>query len=403
MCHDCLKRIFTMSVSDPAHMPPKCCTADHIPLKHVEKLFDTKFKIKWNRKFQEYTTKNKLYCPTKNCDTWISPRDIKVSSSKGSESPRKYGKCPRCKTLVCALCNCKWHSSRECPKDEETKRFAEMAKAEGWQRCYNCSATVELKEGCNHMTCRCTAEFCMICGAQWRTCECPWFTYAAVENDRLNHLNAAEAREEAARNNRPQDQVRAYQEIEQRQWEVQLDAIMARRMGGLDIANRNPHLYRVHNNDDLPAGANIFGIGNAGRHFLNDHFVHHRPPNILDDGGGVQAAAAAAAVDRLATEIRDNNRTDAAFRPPLQPRPPSPRRTRQGHGGLGRTNTRAASSSSRPGGGERRSSDRGPRSPGVDNEGRRSSALAGLTRTSSRGRVDAWRRYVSGDAGAAPA
>ena len=29
-------------------------------------------------------------------------------------------------------------------------------KEKGWQRCYSCSAMVELKEGCNHMTCRCT-------------------------------------------------------------------------------------------------------------------------------------------------------------------------------------------------------------------------------------------------------
>ena len=27
MCHSCLKRIFKMSVKDPAHMPPRCCTA----------------------------------------------------------------------------------------------------------------------------------------------------------------------------------------------------------------------------------------------------------------------------------------------------------------------------------------------------------------------------------------
>lgn len=39
------------------------------------------------------------------------------------------------------------------------------------------------------MTCRCRAEFCMICGLKWKTCNCPWFNYEAVENDRLNHMN----------------------------------------------------------------------------------------------------------------------------------------------------------------------------------------------------------------------
>ena len=51
MCHSCLKRLFRMAVNDPAHMPPRCCTADHIPLSHVEDLFDLKFKVNFNKKY----------------------------------------------------------------------------------------------------------------------------------------------------------------------------------------------------------------------------------------------------------------------------------------------------------------------------------------------------------------
>lgn len=43
-CHKCLKRIFRLSITDPALMPPRCCTLDHIPLRIVEKLFDREFK-----------------------------------------------------------------------------------------------------------------------------------------------------------------------------------------------------------------------------------------------------------------------------------------------------------------------------------------------------------------------
>ena len=142
MCCSCLKRIFTLSVSDPAHMPPKCCTEDCIPLKHVSKLFDDRFKMRWNRKYQEYTTKNRLYCPVKGCGSWIPPKDI-----ARDRDGRKSGTCRKCKTQVCAACNGKRHKSKECPKDAETQRFAEMVKNNGWQSCYNCSATVELKEG----------------------------------------------------------------------------------------------------------------------------------------------------------------------------------------------------------------------------------------------------------------
>jgi len=146
MCNSCLKRIFRMSVTDPQHMPPKCCTPDHIALEHVDKLFDSKFKRLWNKKFAEFSTKNRIYCPAKKCGEWIKPSQIHRKDG------RKYGECARCKTKVCCSCNCKWHGSKDCPNDEETNKLLDAAKEAGWQRCYSCRTMVELKEGCNHMT-----------------------------------------------------------------------------------------------------------------------------------------------------------------------------------------------------------------------------------------------------------
>ncbi|KAL1622352.1 hypothetical protein SLS54_004916 [Diplodia seriata] len=182
---------FELSVRDPQHMPPRCCTTEHIPLKYVERLFDTKFKVLWNKKYQEYTAKNRTYCPTRGCGEWIKPSHIRMDPTVG----RKYGKCPRCRVKVCVKCNNRWHLRKECPKDEdeEAHAFAEMAKESGWQKCYNCKAMVELKEGCNHMTCRCTAQFCMLCGARWKTCECPWFNYQHLDDeDRLQNMRVPE-------------------------------------------------------------------------------------------------------------------------------------------------------------------------------------------------------------------
>ncbi|GAD95803.1 zinc knuckle containing protein [Paecilomyces variotii No. 5] len=260
MCHACLKRIFTMSVTDPQHMPPRCCTSQHIPLKHVDKLFDTKFKIKWNKKYQEYTTKNRIYCPTKGCGEWIKPDHIFVDTSGGATGGRKYGKCSRCKTKVCCTCNGKWHSGKECPKDEDTQRFVEVAKEKGWQRCHSCSAMVELKEGCNHMTCRCTAEFCMICGSKWKTCDCPWFNYgAADEGDRLNFMNVPQP----VRNN-----VGYQQELDRRREQERQDEALARRLQQFGLFDRA---------EPDEANAAVFGVGNATGHFMNEHF-HLRPP-----------------------------------------------------------------------------------------------------------------------------
>jgi len=182
MCPACLKRFFKLSTKDAQHMPPKCCE-EQIPLKYVDNLFDIRFKRSWNKKLTEYTMKNRLYCPSRHCGEPIGTQHIEKK-----KNGQKFAVCPSCRIKVCTICSGKYHKSKECPRDEETKRFLEQAKEEGWQRCYKCKAVVELKEGCNHMTCRCGAEFCMLCGKKWKGCECPWFNYDVVENDRLAHL-----------------------------------------------------------------------------------------------------------------------------------------------------------------------------------------------------------------------
>ncbi|KAK6532367.1 hypothetical protein TWF281_006556 [Arthrobotrys megalospora] len=177
-CNDCLVRLFDLSLTDPAHMPPRCCQpTQHIPLQHVDKLLSRKTKILWNKKYQEYTTVNRRYCPATDCGEWIKPTDF--TNTEGVE----VGTCPRCKMSICGLCGLKEHGKEECPKDEFLNQVRELGKELGWQRCYSCRAMVELERGCNHMTCRCTAEFCMICGAKWKTCECPWFNFPPEEDD----------------------------------------------------------------------------------------------------------------------------------------------------------------------------------------------------------------------------
>src|SRR6478735_603778 len=87
MCYACLRRSFRLSITDPQHMPPKCCTQDHIPLKHVENLFTNSFKKTWNHKFAEYSTRNRIYCPAKKCGEWIKPGNIRRVDG------RKVGRC----------------------------------------------------------------------------------------------------------------------------------------------------------------------------------------------------------------------------------------------------------------------------------------------------------------------
>jgi hypothetical protein len=243
-----------MSIKDPAHMPPRCCTDDHIDLKHVDKLFNQDFKKTWNRKFEEYKTKNRVYCVTKGCGEWIKPSHITI------EHGRKIGKCKKCGARVCATCNNKAHTSRDCPKDPETRQFINTAKEKGWQKCFNCSAMVELKEGCNHMTCRCTAEFCMVCGLKWKSCDCPWFNYEAVDA----HLG------------NPQ---RYQEEMDRRRDQEQRDEVLARRMEVLGI-------------DEEDAGG-IFGLGTVAGHHMNQNFIQQAREALTANYQNAEQAARA--------------------------------------------------------------------------------------------------------------
>lgn len=414
MCHSCLRMIFKMSIKDPQHMPPKCCTQEHIPLRHVEKLFDTNFKIKWNQKYQEYTTKNRIYCPAKGCGEWIKPSQIHLDTSGGANTGRKYGKCGRCKTKVCCICNGKWHTSRECPKDEATKQFAEIAKKEGWRRCYNCSAMVELKEGCNHMTCRCQAQFCMSCGEKWKTCDCPWFTYQAVEADRLLHMNPPRRAMNPGGPGHPNPALHQHEGIDRRREQERLDENLARRMQALGLdrgANGNnnfvfppmpppsPYLNRDHaqRNAAMISGAAMHAMA-AARH------VPHRPPPDVPRPSRLPQNPQLR--HHSAASRRYNN--DAQTRPSERVVPRrsvanydlealSHRPARGAHGveresvrdgandNNADTDVASAAPGARGGGGE---------APTVARPGRRHSVMAGLTGGSGQGRVDEWRRYI---------
>ncbi|KAI1854171.1 hypothetical protein JX266_001312 [Neoarthrinium moseri] len=49
----------------------------------------------------------------------------------------------------------------------ELEAVLKIGEASGWRRCYKCRTLVELTQGCSHMTCRCKAQFCYVCGGVW--------------------------------------------------------------------------------------------------------------------------------------------------------------------------------------------------------------------------------------------
>lgn len=145
-CWSCLKRRFVLSVNESIHMPPRCCTAEHIPLAYVERLLNNEFKKSWNKEYQKYTIENQLYCPKKGCGERIKPSNIRIRDG------RKYARCGRCSTKICVSCNGKFHTQQKCPEGNGVNSHVQMAKRPGWHRCYRCKAVVRLKEGCNTIT-----------------------------------------------------------------------------------------------------------------------------------------------------------------------------------------------------------------------------------------------------------
>ena len=213
------------------------------------------------------------------------------------------------------------------------------------------------------------------------------------------------------------DRPRAYQEeIDQRREQERRDEALARRLQGLDIdaGFLRPGDFARTNN------VGVFGIGNAAGHFLNEHFIQQVPNVVRNNRNPAQEAAA----NRLINEIRGTQRTDDMPRMAMPPPPPiivpprpsvarhssvSTRRganTGWGNWGARSTDERIVASdpitgTDRPHPGARVAGEPDPASAAARDE-RRHSALAGLTRRTTVGRVDEWRRHISGDGGAVP-
>jgi hypothetical protein len=158
---------------------------------------------------------------------------------------------------------------------------------------------VELKEGCNHMTCRCTAEFCMVCGSKWKTCDCPWFNYRQLpDSDRLREMRVPEPIQALYRRvrdatgpppndagARPRQPPTYHEELYQRGRQERQDAALARRLqlaSLMEPADEDPPERRQR---DVEA----WGLApNEGGHFLNDNFIQNAANVVMGAFGDTE-------------------------------------------------------------------------------------------------------------------
>ncbi|KEQ81875.1 hypothetical protein M438DRAFT_301409 [Aureobasidium pullulans EXF-150] len=162
-CRDCVTELFQASMIDESLYPPRCCR-QVIPLEDAKLVLHPKLVRDFEHKSIELDTKDRTYCFDPRCSTFIPIDHITDNIAS----------CADCGRRTCAICKVAAHLG-DCPRDEALQEFLQTADDQGWQRCYSCRRVVDLRTGCNHITCPCGAHFCYVCGASWvpRTCDCP--------------------------------------------------------------------------------------------------------------------------------------------------------------------------------------------------------------------------------------
>ncbi|CBX95778.1 hypothetical protein LEMA_P029300.1 [Plenodomus lingam JN3] len=161
-CRECLEGFFESSVTDPSHFPPRCCSK-MISLSSCAPFLSASLIARFVARKEELETPNRTYCSNAECSAWIRPAQILAGVAT----------CDQCAQQTCALCKSKAHIGHLCPEDQDVKELMIIAQHKRWQTCPNCKEMVELEQGCFHIACRCLYEFCYLCTAKWKRCDCP--------------------------------------------------------------------------------------------------------------------------------------------------------------------------------------------------------------------------------------
>ncbi|KAE8307822.1 hypothetical protein BDV41DRAFT_553263 [Aspergillus transmontanensis] len=159
-CRSCLEDLFNASMTDESLFPPRCCRQ---PINvNIARIFLKADLIqRYEKKKIEFETPNRTYCYVPECSTFINTSHIEG----------EVATCPSCSRTTCTSCKGRAHIG-DCPNDSGMQHLLALAQENAWQRCYACWRLVELVHGCNHMTCRCGAQFCYNCGERWKSCSC---------------------------------------------------------------------------------------------------------------------------------------------------------------------------------------------------------------------------------------
>jgi hypothetical protein len=205
-CVQCMGKLFRAALRDNILLPLRCCEIP-IDMNIAYDLLNQDHANLILKRVEEKEARNKMYCPS--CSSFVN-LDL-IDTTDGNEFLCS------CDTFVCIVCKTGAHPGITCRQNQGVQSGSddmvlELSREQGWKQCPKCSVLIELRSGCNHMTCtNCSHEFCYRCLQEWNTrrAQCSSGACELWDEDRL--VEAGEARvqqEEAAHGMRLAEPVR---------------------------------------------------------------------------------------------------------------------------------------------------------------------------------------------------
>ncbi|KAG1827426.1 uncharacterized protein BJ212DRAFT_1494224 [Suillus subaureus] len=180
-CRGCLVNLVEASTRDETLHPVRCYQKP-LPIANFLLLLPSDLQSHFQDKSAEFATPpaSRIYCPNQTCSKFLG-------SSSGRRSEIE--------------CSCGTpHLYEDCAENAQTSAIKSLVSQMGWQTCPGCHAIVELWQGCYHMTCRCSTQFCYLCAALWKTCDCrQWDDQRLLDDAERRVYNEFGAREAVTR------------------------------------------------------------------------------------------------------------------------------------------------------------------------------------------------------------
>ncbi|CAJ1966499.1 unnamed protein product [Cylindrotheca closterium] len=168
-CIPCTRRLFKTGLKDNTLLPLRCCEVP-IDMSIAKDLLKEKEANLILQRVEELGAANKMYCPT--CNSFLNLDLVDASQSVTVQCSCKTHLCVACKTTAHPGISCRQHQRQRLNDSSDDGRalFLALSRDKGWKQCPKCSEMIELRSGCNHMTCaNCRHEFCYKCLEKWST------------------------------------------------------------------------------------------------------------------------------------------------------------------------------------------------------------------------------------------